>query len=122
MGILLGIVLFLLACGCFLCMCAHNTTAKVLGGIGGVLFSLLFIFVPFSIHQVEAGQVAVVKVWGEAREIKTAGIHFDLWISRKYEKYDTKVQQTIIVDMVNTILNRCIERMMFKKILDVFGR
>ena len=33
-----------------------------------------------------------------------------------------EVQQTIIVDMVNTILNRCIERMMFKKILDVFGR
>lgn len=96
MGILLGIVLFLLACGCFLCMYADNTTAKVLGGIGGVLFSLLFIFIPFSIHQVEAGQVAVVKVWGEAQEIRTAGMHFDFWVSRKYEYYDIKVQQTII--------------------------
>ena len=51
--------------------------------------------VPASIHQVDAGQVAVVKVWGDAKEVRTAGIHFDLWISHKYEIYDAKVQQTI---------------------------
>ena len=51
--------------------------------------------VPASIHQVDAGQVAVVKVWGDAKEVRTAGMHFDLWISHKYEIYDAKVQQTI---------------------------
>ena len=43
-------------------------------------------------------------------------------IREKASENANEVQQTIIVDMVNTILNRCIERMMFKKILDVFGR
>ena len=33
-----------------------------------------------------------------------------------------EVQQTIIVDMVNNLLNRCIERLMFKKIMDIFER
>lgn len=96
MAYIIGIILFILACGTFACIVIDNTTAKVLGGIGGVLFSLLFIFIPFSIHQVEAGQVAVVKVWGEAKEVRNAGIHFDFWLSHKYEKYDIKVQQTII--------------------------
>lgn len=54
---------------------------------------LVLFFVPGSFHQVDAGEVAVVKVWGDAREVRTAGIHFDLWISHKYETYDCKVQQ-----------------------------
>ena len=33
-----------------------------------------------------------------------------------------EVQQTIIVNMVNTILNKCVDRLMFKKILDVLGK
>lgn len=57
---------------------------------------LVLIIVPGSIHQVEAGQVAVVKVWGDAKEVRTAGIHYDLWISHKYEYYDTKVQQVTV--------------------------
>lgn len=61
-----------------------------------VISIFTLIFVPASIHQVNAGEIAVVKVWGDAKEIKTAGIHYDLWISHKYEIYDTKVQQTIV--------------------------
>lgn len=56
---------------------------------------LVLVFVPASIHQVDAGDVAVVKVWGEAKEVKGAGVHYGLWISHKYEIYDAKVQQTI---------------------------
>lgn len=55
--------------------------------------SLVLIMVPGSIHQVDAGQVAVVKVWGEAKEIRTSGLYFDFWMSHKYEIYDCKVQQ-----------------------------
>lgn len=68
--------------------------------IRGTIYSILvgvcfftLIIVPGSIHQVEAGQVAVVKVWGEAKEVRTAGIYYDFWLSRHYETYDAKVQQ-----------------------------
>lgn len=92
----LGILFFILAVGAFACILLENTTAKILGGIGGTIFTLLFVFIPFSIRQVDAGEVAVVKVWGEAKEVRTAGMHFDFWLSHKYEKYDVKVQQSVI--------------------------
>ena len=53
----------------------------------------VLIIVPGSIHQVNAGEVAVVKIWGDAREVRSAGIYFDGWLSHKYEIYDCKVQQ-----------------------------
>lgn len=96
MSWLIGIILFVLAIVGFGCMYIDKTIAKVLGGIAGTLFTLLFAFIPFSIHQVDAGEVAVVKVWGEAKEVKTAGIHFDFWLSHKYETYDIKVQQSVV--------------------------
>ena len=48
--------------------------------------------VPSSFHTVEAGEIAVVKHLGEARNVRTAGTYFDLWITEKYEYYDAKVQ------------------------------
>ncbi|MDE5755817.1 MAG: prohibitin family protein [Clostridia bacterium] len=53
---------------------------------------VLFLTIPFSIHQVKAGEVAVVKHMGEATSVRTAGTYFDFWITEKYEKYDAKVQ------------------------------
>ncbi len=53
---------------------------------------LAFIIVPSSIHTVEAGEIAVVKVWGRAEYVRTAGTYFDFWVSREYEVYDAKVQ------------------------------
>ncbi len=73
---------------------------KVRGGIfcgAGVAFLLLFFLIPFSFHTVEAGEVAVVKHMGEAREIRTAGTYFDFWLTEKYQKYDAKVQSLNIV-------------------------
>ena len=52
-----------------------------------------FILVPFSFTQIDTGEVAVVKVWGKAKEVKGEGLNFDSWISTKYVKYDLKTQE-----------------------------
>lgn len=70
--------------------------AGIFGG-GGLLFLLLFIFIPFSFHTVDAGEVAVVKHLGEARQIRTSGTYFDFWLTEKYQTYDAKVQNLGIV-------------------------
>lgn len=57
---------------------------------------LLLVIVPPSIHIVETGEIAVVKHMGEARDVKSAGMHFDLWITTKYDYYDAKVQNVAI--------------------------
>lgn len=71
----------------------RNITAGVVFFILSIISLGVLIIVPGSIHQVDAGQVAVVKVWGDAKEVKSAGIHYDFWLSTKYELYDAKVQQ-----------------------------
>jgi len=65
------------------------TTSLILMGISFVGA----IFIPAGIKTINTGEVAVVKVWGEVREIKTAGLHFSNIISEKYEIYDIKTQQ-----------------------------
>lgn len=55
--------------------------------------ALIFLIVPFSIHTIQPGQVGVVKVWGEAKNVRTPGTYFDFWISNQYQMYDTTVQQ-----------------------------
>ena len=71
--------------------------AQFIASIVVAVISLsVLILIPGSIHQINAGEIAVVKVWGEAKEQKGAGLHFDLWISHKYEIYDAKVQQVIV--------------------------
>lgn len=96
MSWLLGIIFFILICGgigiCFI----DHVAAKIGGIAGAVVFLLLFTFIPFSIRQIDEGEVAVVKVWGEVKEVRTAGMYFDSWISTKYERYDIKVQQALI--------------------------
>ena len=50
------------------------------------------ILIPGSFHTVEAGQVAVVKHLGEAKNIRTPGTYFDFWLTEQYEIYDSRVQ------------------------------
>ena len=57
---------------------------------------LLVILIPGSFHTVEAGTVAVVKQMGVITDIETPGTYFDFWLVRKYETYDSKVQQVEI--------------------------
>lgn len=60
--------------------------------IAGIVILATLIVVPESIHTVQAGQIAVVKVWGKAEYTRTAGTYFDFWLSNEYEIYDAKVQ------------------------------
>ena len=53
---------------------------------------LMLLMIPASIHTVQAGEVAVVKHLGEARDMRTAGTYFDFWLTEDYEVYDAKVQ------------------------------
>lgn len=57
-----------------------------------VLLFIAFIAVPFSFHTVDTGEVAVVKQLGRAKNVRTAGTYFDLWMVNKYQIYDGKVQ------------------------------
>lgn len=71
---------------------ARTFKVNVLGVIVAIIGVIGMIIVPSSFHTVEAGQVAVVKHLGEAKNVRTAGTYFDLWITEKYEYYDAKVQ------------------------------
>ena len=109
-GIILGIIFFALAAvgfgvgGYFVYRETDEREAKYkIGGcagfILGILFLISFILVPFSFHTVDTGEVAVVKHMGEAKEIRSAGTYYDFWITKKYDKYDAKVQNLEIVTM-----------------------
>lgn len=53
---------------------------------------LLLALIPGSIHTVQAGEIAVVKHLGEARDVREAGTYFDFWLTESYDIYDAKVQ------------------------------
>lgn len=59
----------------------------------GIVFVLLFIFIPWNIRTVNAGEVAVVKEWGDAKYIRTAGTYWDSMFSKQYITYSTQVQE-----------------------------
>lgn len=95
-GILVGILIVI---GVVVGFCiAGAAFEKGNDGVGSiamiVAFALLisFIFVPWSFHTISSGEVAVVKHLGKIEGVKTAGTHYDLWVTNKYVKYDTKVQ------------------------------
>ena len=73
-----------------------ESKSKVLKIVSFIIASLslaLLIILPWSIHEVKTGEVAVVRGYGVVKEYKTPGVYFQDWIKYKYEKYDTKVQQ-----------------------------
>lgn len=95
-GIFVGILIIILTIAAFVTagVCLENNKEGV-GAIAvlvGIALLISFILVPFSFHTVSSGEVAVVKHLGKIEDVKTAGTHYDLWITNKYVKYDTKVQ------------------------------
>ena len=68
---------------------------KAAAVVAGVMV-LALLLVPMSFHTVDTGEVAVVKYLGEARDVRTAGTHFDFWVTREYQLYDAKVQNVDI--------------------------
>lgn len=95
-GFLVGFIMFALTVGTVVFagkkFYDKNTGVGGAAAVIGIVLAIAFLIVPFSIHTVESGEVAVVKVLGEAKEVKTAGTHFDLWITKNYQYYDAKVQ------------------------------
>lgn len=95
-AIILAIVFFaVIAGGAFFAWRNFGEENKILGIVGTVaaVAGLAgFILIPFSIHTVNTGEIAVVKHLGEAKSIRAAGTHFDFWITESYQKYDAKVQ------------------------------
>lgn len=99
-GIILGIVIAICAilAGVFAFIFAEECESgkATACGLLCALLASLFVTLPFSFHTVDTGEIAVVKRLGEIESVKTAGTHYDLWITKKYEKYDTKVQNVDI--------------------------
>ncbi len=101
MTIIFGIILILLTAVCIAIYVKQkaNRENKALSKITIILaliFALSVIIIPPSFHTVETGEVAVVKHLGQAKEVKTAGTYFNLWITNKYQTYDAKVQNVSI--------------------------
>lgn len=100
-GFLLGgLLLALTIVGIFAAIKAYDSGrggASALYGVLAAVFLLCFFVFPFSFHQVNTGEVAVVKHLGEVKEVRRPGVHYDLWLTNSYQFYDTKVQNIDIV-------------------------
>ena len=75
---------------------------SVSGWVTAVASFILFLCIPFSFHTIDSGEIAVVKEQGKVIDTREAGVHFDFWMTRTYEKYDTKVRQIDIVTSAYT--------------------
>ena len=95
-------VLFILFCGLvflgvFLMLWAiknqRGAGLKYFGGIIAALSLILLAIVPSGFYQVEAGEAALIKVFGQAKSVETAGLKWRLWIKDSVTYYDLKVQE-----------------------------
>lgn len=72
---------------------SNDKGGAVVGGIvGSVVSFILFLCIPFSFRTIDSGEIAVVKEMGKVIDTREAGVHFDFWMVRSYDKYDTKVR------------------------------
>ena len=97
MAFFIGLVLFALMVGAIVFACYQgsedNVVACAIGWVLVVALLVTFILVPFSMHSVDAGEVAVVKYYGTPKEVKGSGLHYDLWVGKSYEYINTKEQE-----------------------------
>lgn len=64
-----------------------------------ILLLALLIYIPGSFHQVDTGEVAVVRHLGTIKEVKAPGTYYNFYMTNKYETYDAKVQQRKVTTM-----------------------
>lgn len=103
LGIILGVIIFALIIGAGIWAGVEfdsgSDTRGAIAAILAVVLVLTFIFVPFSMHTVDTGKIAVVKNLGKIKTIRESGTYFDFWMTNNYVKYDTKVQEVTIEEM-----------------------
>lgn len=101
-GIILAVVFIILTAVCvygaYKAYCEEKKPFLVSASIGAGIFLICFVMIPFSFHTVDTGEIAVVKHLGRAVATRTAGTHFDLWLTETYQKYDAKVQNVSILE------------------------
>lgn len=99
-AVIVGIILFVLAIVAGVAAYFLFDDGSAVGGtlttIACVLLVIAFLVVPFSFRTVDTGEIAVVKQLGEAKYTRTAGTHYDFWMTKTYTRYDTKVQNVDI--------------------------
>lgn len=99
-AIILGIVLFVLAVVAGISASYLFDSDSKVGGtlsvVACIILAIAFLIVPFSIRTIDTGEIAVVKQLGEAKYTRSAGTHFDFWMTNSYTRYDTKVQNVDI--------------------------
>ena len=66
---------------------------NTIAGVALVASSLLALLIPSSFHQVEAGEVAVVKTLGKVNGIRIPGTYFDFYLFNDYIYFDTTIQK-----------------------------
>ena len=95
-GILVGIAILVLTVVAIViagtCFSSGKNGAGSIATMVVLALLVSFLLVPFSFHTISSGEVAVVKHLGKIEDVKSAGTHYDLWITNKYVTYDTKVQ------------------------------
>lgn len=105
-GILIAVVTIgLLVGGIVLAVRGYGdgSNGKLASGVCVSIVSfLLFLALPFSFHTIDSGEIAVVKEMGKIIDTREAGTHFDFWMVRTYDKYDTKVRQIDITTAAYT--------------------
>ena len=96
LGIAIGIVAAILIAVAAWNFKKYKKTAGAVFAVLACLVASLLIVVPSSIHTVDTGEIAVVKELGKIKHVRTAGTHFDLWLTNTYNTYDAKVQNVDI--------------------------
>ena len=66
---------------------------STIAGTALVASSLLALLIPSSFHQVEAGEVAVVKTLGKVNGTRMPGTYFDFYLFNDYIYFDTTIQK-----------------------------
>lgn len=74
----------------------HGVVAPIIFGALAFIFVALTIFVPGNIHQVNSGEVAVVRKMGTITGTREAGVYWDFYMTHDYVIYDKKVQEISI--------------------------
>ena len=96
-GLLIAAAIAGFGFGCYYFNKKRNKKAFNLCGILCGVLAVTFFIIPMSFRTVDTGEVVVVKHLGEAKNVRTAGTYFDLWLTDTYDRYDAKVQNVEIL-------------------------